>query len=184
MKPSDQSILDEMLAAIEADLKQAIASLNSMPYVEMHHMIAYHMGWMDSPQARGKRIRPLLTLLSCASVGSKWQPALPAAAAIELLHNFSLIHDDIEDRSETRRGRPTLWTKWGIEQAINTGDALFTLAHLSMLRMEKENKPAGNNLDLLRQFDQACLSLTQGQHLDIAFEIFARGISDHIFYFN
>jgi geranylgeranyl diphosphate synthase type I len=170
MKESNQTILEEMLTAIEADLNQAVSSLNSTPYVEMHQMIAYHMGWMDTPKSRGKRVRPLLTLLSCASVEDAWETALPAASAIELLHNFSLIHDDIEDQSETRRGRPTLWTKWGIEQAINIGDAMFTLAHLSMLRLEDNSRSGVNNLELLRQFDLACLSLTQGQHLDIAFE--------------
>jgi geranylgeranyl diphosphate synthase type I len=164
------AVKEEYLVAVEEDLQRAIADLDIPQYAEMHEMISYHMGWIDKPQTRGKRVRPLLTLLSCASTESSWQNALPAASAIELLHNFSLIHDDIEDRSEMRRGRPTLWTKWGIEQAINTGDALFTLAHLSMFRVRKNLDSPALVLDLLREFDQACLSLTQGQYLDIAFE--------------
>ncbi len=170
MKPGDVTQQEQMLAAIEEDLQRVVATLDSPMYSEMHQMITYHMGWMNAPHARGKRVRPLLTLLSCASVEGIWQTALPAASAIELLHNFSLIHDDIEDQSELRRGRPTLWSKWGIEQAINTGDAVFTLAHLSMLRLREKLASVDSILHLLQQFDRACLSLTQGQHLDIAFE--------------
>ncbi len=170
MKPAYAILQEQMLTAIEEDLQRSIVSLDSANYAEMYRMISYHMGWLDTPHARGKRIRPLLTLLSCASVEGTWQTALPAASAIELLHNFSLIHDDIEDQSEMRRGRPTLWSKWGIEQAINTGDAVFTLAHLSMLRLGEKTTSSDLVQDLLLQFDHACLSLTQGQHLDIGFE--------------
>jgi len=170
MNTKNLAIQEELLIAIEEDLLRSITDLDIPQYSEMHHMISYHMGWTDTPQARGKRVRPLLTLLSCAGTESPWQNALPAASAIELLHNFSLIHDDIEDKSEMRRGRPTLWTKWGIEQAINTGDAVFTLAHLSMFRLGETVGSPALVLDLLQEFDQACLLLTQGQHLDIAFE--------------
>jgi geranylgeranyl diphosphate synthase type I len=170
MKPAYATLQEQMLAAIEEDLQRSVAFLDTPTYAEMHRMISYHMGWSETPHARGKRVRPLLTLLSCAGVEGIWQTALPAASAIELLHNFSLIHDDIEDRSEMRRGRPTLWSKWGIEQAINTGDAVFTLAHLSMLRMGEKTTSSDFIQDLMLQFDRACLSLTQGQHLDIGFE--------------
>jgi len=72
-------------------------------------LIDHHMGWREGEQPAGKRIRPLLTLLTCHAADMNWQLALPAASAIEIIHNFSLIHDDIEDDSETRRGRPTVW---------------------------------------------------------------------------
>lgn len=170
MDTTSPTIQQQMLTAIEQDLRQAVECLDSARYSEIHDMISYHMGWTETPHTRGKRVRPLLTLLACASVDSPWQLALPAASAIELLHNFSLIHDDIEDQSEMRRGRPTLWSKWGIEQAINTGDAVFTLAHLSMFRLEENVESSESILELLLQFDHACLSLTQGQYLDIAFE--------------
>ena len=80
-------------------------------------MLAYHLGWEGEgagADAQGKRIRPLLVLLSAQAAGQDWRSALPAAAAVELLHNFSLIHDDIQDHSELRRGRPTVWMKWGV----------------------------------------------------------------------
>ena len=95
--------------------------------------------------------------------------ALPAAAAIELIHNFSLIHDDIEDNSPLRRGRATVWALWGIPQAINTGDALFTLGHLALHRLAATIGPhlAPQSACLLQE---TCLKLTQGQYLDIAYE--------------
>ena len=90
------------------------------------------------------------------------------AAAVELIHNFSLIHDDIQDKSSLRRGRPTVWSLWGAEQAINAGDALFALAHL-VLQKEHDLSPE-SKLDVLRLLDEACLSLTEGQAADIEFE--------------
>jgi geranylgeranyl diphosphate synthase type I len=118
----------------------------------------------------GKRIRPTLTLLTCAGAGGDPAGALPAAAAVELLHNFTLIHDNIQDDSPTRRGRPTVWRMWGRAQAINAGDALFTLAHLAMHRLTGRGHPAAVTLEALRLLDETCLSLTRGQHLDMAFE--------------
>jgi geranylgeranyl diphosphate synthase type I len=86
-----------------------------------------------------------------------------------LIHNFSLIHDDIEDNSPLRRGRPTVWKLWGIPQAINTGDAMFTLAHLALLRLE-ETTTKVITLEAARILVTTCLHLTQGQHLDISYE--------------
>ncbi len=82
----------------------------------------------------GKRIRPMLCLLACEAAGGDPHAALPAAAGLELLHNFSLIHDDIEDDSHTRRHRPTAWSLWGVPIAINAGDGMFSLAHAGVLR--------------------------------------------------
>jgi len=133
------------------------------------------MGWEGDgagPEARGKRIRPLLVLLVASATGGKWRNALPAATAVELLHNFSLIHDDIEDNSPVRRGRPTVWKLWGVPQAVNAGDAMFTLAHMALGEMTVE-------IDLeiylraAKLFQETCLALTQGQYLDLAYE--ARG---------
>jgi geranylgeranyl diphosphate synthase type I len=135
-------------------------------------MLTYHMGWEGEGagiEARGKRIRPALVLLSCSATGGDWHSALPAAAAVEFLHNFSLVHDDIQDNSDMRRGRPTVWVKWGIAQAINTGDLLFTLANKALLRL-RETSREPFVLDACAIFQEACRKLTYGQHLDISFE--------------
>jgi geranylgeranyl diphosphate synthase type I len=160
------------LPAIENELQRAVARGQGVSLDGLHEMIAYHLGWQGEgagPLAQGKRIRPLLVLLTTAAAGGEWHHALPAAAAIELVHNFSLIHDDIEDNSPLRRGRPTLWTKWGVPQAINTGDAMFTLAHLAILELET-TKSSDITLQAARILQSTCLHLTQGQYLDISYE--------------
>lgn len=158
--------------AIDHELHRAIESnLNDYPQAYLD-MLLYQLGLDDNgdaQKARGKRIRPLIVLMSCQAAGGDWQNSLPAAAAVEMVHNFSLIHDDIQDRSEMRRGRPTIWKKWGEAQAINAGDAMLGLAVFSLLKYPHElgEKKLLKAVDLLQL---ACLKLTRGQHLDIAFE--------------
>ncbi len=163
------------LPALEAEMRavlRADAANGADPFYGMMH---YHMGWADENLApaggnSGKRIRPLLCLLNCAAAGGDWQQALPAAAAIEILHNFSLVHDDIEDDSPTRRGRPTVWTLWGQPQAINTGDAMFALAHLALGRLIDRGVAPEIVVQALRRFDETCVALTRGQFADMGFE--------------
>jgi geranylgeranyl diphosphate synthase type I len=95
---------------------------------------------------------------------------LPAAAALELLHNFSLIHDDIEDGDAERRGRPTVWKIWGEPQAINAGDALFTLSRLALHHLRDRGLSPALVQAANQAFDRACLALCEGQFLDISFE--------------
>ena len=164
------SVISRMREAIEVDLKRSIEWLDSEQYTELAHMISYHMGWKNQAHSRGKRLRPMLTLLSCAGVGANWEIALPAASAVELVHSFSLVHDDIQDQSETRRGRLTIWKLWGLAQALNTGDAIFALARLATHRLVKIGNSYETTLDVQHILDHACLQLTQGQHLDLAYE--------------
>ncbi len=161
-----------VMPAIEETLHDVLTLTRQPQWQGLHEMLAYHLGWEGEgagPEARGKRIRPLLVLLTNEAAGGNWKRVLPAAAAIELIHNFSLVHDDIEDNSPLRRGRPTVWTRWGISQAINTGDAMFILAHLAVLQIEK-TCTRKITLQAAEILQQACLHLTQGQYLDIAFE--------------
>ena len=135
-------------------------------------MLTYHMGWEGEgagPEAQGKRIRPLLVLLCAEAAGGNWRAALPAAAAVELLHNFSLIHDDIQDNSPLRRNRPTVWVKWGAAQAINAGDVLFTLAFLALQDLAG-TLPPQNVLLASHILQETCLRLTEGQYLDMSYE--------------
>jgi geranylgeranyl diphosphate synthase, type I len=167
----DGDLTRQMLPAIETELRLTLDSFPATWYGGLVQMITYHLGWdTDGPAARGKRVRPLLTLLIAAAAGGDWRQALPAAAAVELIHNFSLVHDDIQDRSDTRRGRPTVWKQWGIAQAINTGDALFVAAHQAASRLATRSVEPRAVLAVRDRLDHACLRLTQGQHLDLAFE--------------
>jgi geranylgeranyl diphosphate synthase type I len=115
-------------------------------------------------------VRPALCLACCEAVGGDAAQAIPAAVAIELLHNFTLIHDDIEDASETRHGRPTLWRTFGVPLAINAGDGMFALAHRTLLRLAGTGVPAERVLDAARVLDDACIALCEGQHRDLGFE--------------
>lgn len=160
------------LPAIEAQLQRVVARLDGPRTRPFHEMLTYHMGWTGEgagPEAAGKRVRPLLALLACQAAGGEWQRALPAAASIELIHNFSLVHDDIQDDSDTRRGRRTVWKVWGMPQGINTGDVLFILAHLALLDLEGDFPPE-TVLQAGRLVHEACLSLSSGQFLDISYE--------------
>ena len=166
------NLLDTFLPALKSELKKQVARLDEAHIAEYHEMLSYHMGWRGEgagAKASGKQVRPLLLLLATSATGGEWENALPAAAAIELIHNFSLLHDDIQDNAETRRGRLTVWKKWGVAQAINAGDGIFILANLAMGDLE-EKYPAKTVLDAERTLQKTCLNLTRGQHLDIAYE--------------
>jgi geranylgeranyl diphosphate synthase type I len=161
------------LPLLEAEMKNALTGHDALS--RFYGMMQYHMGWLDANLGPvrapiGKRLRPLLCLLTCEAVGGRVEHALPAAAAIELLHNFSLIHDDIEDVSETRRHRPTVWKLWGMPHGINSGDAMFASAYLELGRLRERGVPAKRCLDAQRIFGETCLHLTEGQYLDMTFE--------------
>ena len=156
------------LQAIEDELRSVVGAGPQL-LSEYYTMLEYHLGWTDGAGG-GKRIRPLLCLLCSTAAGGDWEQALPMAAGIELLHNFTLIHDDIQDHSPMRRGRPTVWQAWGQAQAINAGDAMFTLAHLAPQGLVARGVAPETALAALAEFDRACLALTQGQYLDMAFE--------------
>lgn len=96
--------------------------------------------------------------------------AIPAAAAIELMHNFSLIHDDIEDAGYERHHRPTVWRLWGESQAINAGDAMFTLAYLALLRLRRKGIADEKIANCTQILSLACLELCEGQYLDVEYE--------------
>jgi geranylgeranyl diphosphate synthase, type I len=166
--------LGHWLPRLETELREALASVEAAvaPHYGMMH---YHMGWVDEnfrPQRlpTGKRLRPMLCLLACAEVGGDPATALPAAVAIEILHNFSLVHDDIEDGDETRRHRPTVWKVWGIPHATNVGDGMFALAYGALQGLARRGLAAETTLTALHRFTQACLALTEGQYLDMSFE--------------
>ena len=165
-----------LLPHIELELQKQISRLDQPRTQHFHEMLTYHMGWTGEgagPDATGKRIRPLLVLLTClassGAEGETWQSALPAAAAVELVHNFSLVHDDIQDNSPKRRGRDTTWVKWGAPMAINAGDALFVMSNQAIIDL-KNNYPADIVVKAAEILHNTCLDLTRGQFLDMSYE--------------
>ena len=177
------NIQKRMLEAIEKELQRQVARLDQPRTKQFHEMLTYHMGWTGEGagvEATGKRIRPLLVLLASASFGLEekkeekeidlyWLHAKSAAAAIELIHNFSLVHDDIQDNSDKRRGRNTVWVNWGAPMAINVGDALFVIANQAILDLA-EYYPAEVVIKAAGILNNSCLDLTRGQFLDMSYE--------------
>jgi geranylgeranyl diphosphate synthase type I len=154
-----------LVADVEAEILRLVVDRDPST-LGMYEMVRYHMG-LDGSGSSGKRMRPLLGLLAYASITGEHAPALPGAAAVELGHNFSLIHDDIEDGDRERRHRPTLWALHGIPQAINTGDAVFVLSRIALHRLTDLGFSDAKVLRLVRLYDETCLALCEGQYIDI-----------------
>ncbi|MFA5862045.1 MAG: polyprenyl synthetase family protein [Candidatus Thermoplasmatota archaeon] len=118
------------------------------------------------PDAGGKRLRPVMAMLACEAAGGQGEQALPIALAVELVHNFSLVHDDIMDRDATRRGRATVHVKWDEPTAILAGDVLFARAFEELSRIPD----AEAHREAAALLSRAVLKLCEGQALDMAFE--------------
>lgn len=166
--------LDEYRQATEAAMRRVLAT-DDPALQPLYGMMRYHLGWCDASFApltarEGKRLRPILCLLCCAGLGGDWRLATPYAAALELVHNFSLIHDDIEDGDRQRHQRPTVWAVWGLAQGVNTGDVMWCLARSALHDLCSVGYPAETVLAAVTLLDRACLALCEGQYLDIAFE--------------
>ncbi|MGI5835745.1 MAG: polyprenyl synthetase family protein [Chloroflexota bacterium] len=164
--------LDELvIQGVDERIKRLISDAGEQ--VHIYDMMKYHLGWLDEnlkPASfhPGKRIRPRFVFLTCAAAGAPMEDAIAPAAAVELVHNFSLVHDDIQDRSRYRRHRRTVWDIWGDAQAINAGDGLLVLAQLALTDDEKatpQRKARG-----LRILNIACRLLCEGQYLDLDYE--------------
>jgi geranylgeranyl diphosphate synthase type I len=152
----------------------------------MQGALSYHFGWVDenfqpiTNGNSGKKLRPVMALLAYqgaleilqpgAGETADLTPALPLAASLEMIHNYSLIHDDIEDDDRARHGRPTLWALWGKPKAINAGDCLDMLAFRALYRGQEKGLPAERVLELARLITDTSVRLTLGQHADMSFE--------------
>ena len=169
-----QSFLRHWRGPIEETLKQYLESPD--PALRRHYgMMEYHMGWVDAEmeprvRAAGKRLRPALLLLVCAAMGHDPAQVLAAAGSMEILHNYSLLHDDIEDLDEVRRHFPTVWKVWGNGKAINAGDGMYACAFRAMLGLQDAGVSPDLTLQSLSLLSRACVQLTEGQFLDLDYE--------------
>jgi geranylgeranyl diphosphate synthase, type I len=167
--------LEERAEAYRALTQREMRAMVSEAPQSLYAWMRYHLGWEDRDGRsvegrRGKMLRPVALLLAAEALGGDPEQAAPAAASVELIHNFSLLHDDVEDASEFRHGRPTVWTFAGAAQAINTGDGMYTIARLGQYRLVEAGVPPDRVLAVMRELDEACIRLVQGQYLDISFE--------------
>ncbi|OEU98346.1 dimethylallyltranstransferase [Streptomyces qinglanensis] len=158
--------LSHSRATITPALRAAVDRLDH----RSRHQAAYHFGWITAGGAptngdAGKAVRPALALLSAEAVGASPQVALPGAVAVELVHNFSLVHDDLMDGDEERRHKRTVWKLWGSSSAILTGDAMLTLAQEVLL---DAGTPTAVPAALL--LARTTRHLIRGQVQDLSFE--------------
>ena len=192
-----QSVQQRYQPVVETALRESLDKVQfasgSSALDAYYGQMRYHLGWVDAsfvPIKRnaGKLLRPLLLLLAFEAAGA-WgatrtaedyqacpddtmhlQRALPAVVAIELTHNFTLIHDDIEDGDTERRHRPTVWKCWGVPQAINTGDGMFALSRQTLWDLLDKGVESTTVARLGMLLDRTVLVIVEGQYLDISFE--------------
>ena len=162
------AVLTRHRDSIERALRRAALPADS----HLGRMADYHMGWSDADGHRtdapaGKRMRPALVLWACEALGGDPELALPAAVAIELVHNFTLIHDDIQDGDRQRRHRDTVWAIWGAAQGINAGDGIFALALRTLL---VPGTDADRRMRAAYTLTAAVVEVVEGQCQDLALE--------------
>ena len=159
--------LAQMSAIVDAKLAQTLEARSIPETARMYNMLRYFMGYVDadfapSTEKSGKRFRPSLCLLLADAYDAR-EKALEAAVAIELFHNFTLVHDDVEDRDEYRRNKPTVWKLWGINHAINSGDVQSLIATEWITRAARH---PGVGPELATVLVDAFIEVGEGQYLD------------------
>ncbi|WP_407705971.1 family 2 encapsulin nanocompartment cargo protein polyprenyl transferase [Streptomyces yaizuensis] len=160
------ALLERARAVVDPPLRTALDTLPG----PLRRIALYHFGWEDADGApadggAGKAVRPALVLAAARALGGDPLTAVPAAVAVELAHNFTLLHDDVIDRDPTRRHRPTAWTVFGVADAVIAGDALFALA----LRILAED-PHPASAAAAGRLSACVIELCGGQQADCAFE--------------
>lgn len=174
VKSTGESVIEGSFSKYPPLIRKELSEFIPKKDFKLYRMIRYHMGFEDKDgeprnEGFGKLIRPSLCLFICEATGGDWKKALPAACALELVHNFSLVHDDIQDQDEERRHHPTVWQIWGVPQGINAGNALNTLSSLMLSRLSGEISDR-QMLTINKILTQSILEMIEGQCMDIDFE--------------
>jgi geranylgeranyl diphosphate synthase type I len=157
--------------------QELFATVPSAPDDQLYTLLRYHLGWAnqdgepsEAPIFQGKAMRSALCLFACEALEGDPSQALPVAAALELIHNFSLIHDDIQDGDIERRHRPTVWHLWGVPRALVAGNAMQSLADKVLLRISQLNVSPETTLKISQVLTGSCLEMIEGQCLDLEYE--------------
>ena len=154
-------ILKKYSASIDHEIEEALSTINPKALRDSSNHLT---------SAGGKKIRPSLAVLSCQAVGGKSEYALKTAAAIELIHTFSLIHDDIMDKDDMRRGEPSVHVLWGEPMAILAGDTLFSKAFETVIRTKIDDSSYKRVNEALAVVVDSCIKICEGQACDMSFE--------------
>ena len=157
--------------AVEEELREVFDGREGFLY----NLLRYHLGWVD--QQGGPRnsstalhFQGAVALVACQAVGADFNLALPAAAGVELVHNFTLVHGEVQAGRTEQMDRPGIWWVWGPAQAINAGDGLHALGRTTIMRLAHSGAPPERVLRAVRSLDTACLQLCEGQYMDLEFQ--------------
>lgn len=137
-------------------------------------MVDYHFGWnqpLSETMKGGKKIRPLLVVLAARAISGRHDHAMPAAVGLQIIHDFTLVLDDIMDQDRLRRHRPTLWTRWGINHAMTTGTGLYTLGFSALTELFRNGaQTSGRSLAAMDVILNGCMETHDAQIFDLSFE--------------
>ena len=166
-----QDLLETYRKAIDEELKGCFSAREGYLY----NLLRYHLGWVDQqgqPEITGPRdsFHSLIAPTVCQALTGQYQPSLPVAAAVELLHNFSVVHSDVQAGRVDAGARPSIWWVWGPAQAINAGDGFHALARVAMMRLLERGNPAEAVLSAVEMLDRSCLAMCEGQYADLGFQ--------------
>ncbi len=158
----------EFETSIEAELREIFRARD----LALYEMMSYHMGWESdsvdfADPIPGSRIHGVACLTACFAAGGDVSTCLPAAAALELVHNFAQIHDDVQSGSPQRANRDTIWWKWGPAQAINAGDGMHALARIALFGLNDRGVAPETTFRAVQMLDQASLALCEGRFRDL-----------------
>lgn len=158
--------LGRALELVEQPLREAVRTLPDA----LWQPVAYHFGWVDmggasNPGGGGKGVRAALAVLSAEAAGRPAEVSIPGAVAVELVHNFSLVHDDVIDNDRERRHRPTVWALFGVPEALIAGDAMHTLAFQVLVA-----EPTTERFRATAELAEATAAMISGQRSDMAFD--------------
>ena len=162
---------DEYREGVEDELRAIFEGRDGFLY----NLLRYHLGWVDQqgrPQegTTALHLQGAVSLACCEALGAGFRPALPAAAGVELVHHFTLVHGEVQAGRAEDPDRPSIWWVWGPAQAINAGDGLHALGRTAMMRMAQRGTGAKSVLRAVRSLDTACLRLCEGQFMDLEFQ--------------
>ena len=159
-------------SALQEDLKEVFASRQGFLY----DVLRYHLGWTDQNGAPTDdsptplHFPAVLALACCEALSGDFRPAMPAASGVELVHNFTLVHADVQSGRPKTQDRPSIWWVWGPAQAINAGDGLHALGRTTIMRLAQMGVPPDRVLRAVESLDRACLTLCEGQYMDLEFQ--------------
>jgi len=167
--------LPQMFQRYRANISRSLRDSLSQQHSDVYDMLRYYMGWVDEngrphEAMEGKALRPTLCLFACEAVGGALEMAMPSAVALEFIHNFSLIHDDIQDRDEIRHNRKTLWAVWGDPKALMAGNVLRVVADECLHQLLDSGLDYDRALAAGTLLTEAYLEMIEGQYLDLQFE--------------